>query len=56
MKIDELKKKAAEQAVEYVKSGMVVGLGTGSTTKFAILKIPSPKLFYIMPYYWQRYH
>ena len=39
MKIDELKKKAAEQAVEYVKSGMVVGLGTGSTTKFAIHKI-----------------
>jgi len=39
MKIDELKKKAAEQAVEYVKSGMVVGLGTGSTTKVAILKI-----------------
>jgi ribose 5-phosphate isomerase A len=39
MNIDELKKMAAEQAVEYVESGMVVGLGTGSTTKFAILKI-----------------
>jgi len=37
---DELKKKAAETAVEkYVKNGMVVGLGTGSTTVFAIRKI-----------------
>ncbi len=39
MNKDELKKKAAEKAVEYIKSGMVVGLGTGSTTKFAIEKI-----------------
>jgi ribose 5-phosphate isomerase A len=31
-----LKKKAAERAVEFVKSGMVVGLGTGSTTRFAL--------------------
>ncbi len=31
-----LKKKAAERAVEFVQSGMVVGLGTGSTTGFAI--------------------
>ncbi len=36
---DELKKLAAEEAVKFVKSGMVLGLGTGSTTKFAILKI-----------------
>ena len=36
---DELKKLAAEEAVKSVKSGMVLGLGTGSTTKFAILKI-----------------
>ncbi len=31
-----LKKKAAERAVEFVQSGMVVGLGTGSTTGFAL--------------------
>ena len=31
-----LKKKAAECAVEFVQSGMVVGLGTGSTTGFAL--------------------
>ncbi len=33
---DELKKAAAGKAVEEVKSGMVVGLGTGSTSKFAV--------------------
>jgi ribose 5-phosphate isomerase A len=38
-KQDELKKLAAEKAVKFVESGMVLGLGTGSTTKFAILKI-----------------
>ena len=27
------------QAVEYVKSGMVVGLGTGSTAAFAVARI-----------------
>lgn len=37
--IEELKKAAAEGAVKYVKSGMVVGLGTGSTTYYAIKKI-----------------
>jgi ribose 5-phosphate isomerase A len=31
-----LKKKAAERAVEFVQSDMVVGLGTGSTTGFAL--------------------
>ena len=36
---DELKKQAAHRAVEYVKSGMVLGLGTGSTTAFAIDRI-----------------
>eukprot|EP00898_Chlorokybus_atmophyticus_P004554 jgi/Chlat1/509/Chrsp103S01106 len=36
---DELKKQAADKAVEYVKSGMVVGLGTGSTAAFAVDKI-----------------
>lgn len=34
-----LKKLAAEKAVEYVESGMVLGLGTGSTTSYAIRKI-----------------
>jgi ribose 5-phosphate isomerase A len=34
-----LKKVAAEYAVRYVKSGMAVGLGTGSTAIFAIRKI-----------------
>ncbi len=36
---DELKKQAAHKAVEYAKSGMVLGLGTGSTTAFAIGRI-----------------
>ncbi|MFQ5704311.1 MAG: ribose 5-phosphate isomerase A [Gemmatimonadales bacterium] len=31
-----LKRDAAERAVEFVRPGMVVGLGTGSTTRFAI--------------------
>lgn len=39
MNIDNLKKQAAEKAVEQVQSGMVIGLGTGSTTNFAIKKI-----------------
>jgi ribose 5-phosphate isomerase A len=34
-----LKKAAAEKAVEQVRSGMVLGLGTGSTTQYAIMKI-----------------
>ena len=38
---DELKKQAAWKAVEYVKSGMVVGLGTGSTAAFAVDRIGS---------------
>jgi len=36
---DELKQKAAHRAVEFVESGMVVGLGTGSTTAFAVIRI-----------------
>lgn len=36
---DELKKQAAHRACEYVKSGMVLGLGTGSTTAFAVDRI-----------------
>ena len=36
---DELKKQAAWKAVDYVKSGMVLGLGTGSTAAFAVDRI-----------------
>ncbi|CAB4285611.1 unnamed protein product [Prunus armeniaca] len=36
---DELKKLAADKAVEYVKSGMVLGLGTGSTAAFVVSKL-----------------
>ncbi len=34
-----LKRLAAEKAVDEIKDGMVVGLGTGSTAKFAIEKL-----------------
>jgi ribose 5-phosphate isomerase A len=34
-----LKRQAAEQAVQFVQSGMVVGLGTGSTAIFATRRI-----------------
>jgi len=37
--VEALKKKAAEKAVERVQSGMVLGLGTGSSTKYATMKI-----------------
>ena len=36
---DELKQQAAWKAVEYVKSGMKLGLGTGSTAAFAVDRI-----------------
>jgi ribose 5-phosphate isomerase A len=36
---DELKQQAAAFAVDFVESGMVVGLGTGSTTHFALLRL-----------------
>lgn len=36
---DQLKALAAERAVEFVSSGMVVGLGTGSTAAFAVQRI-----------------
>jgi ribose 5-phosphate isomerase A len=36
---DELKKQAAWKAVDYVKSGMKLGLGTGSTAAFAVDRI-----------------
>jgi ribose 5-phosphate isomerase A len=34
--MSELKRKAAEKAVEFIENGMILGLGTGSTTFFAI--------------------
>jgi len=37
--MEELKKMAAKEAVRKVRDGMVVGLGTGSTAKYAILEI-----------------
>ena len=36
---DQLKMLAANRAVEFVESGMVVGLGTGSTAAFAVERI-----------------
>ena len=39
MSLDTLKKLAAHRAVEFIRSGMVVGLGHGSTTAFAIDKL-----------------
>ncbi len=39
MTIEQQKKIAAEKAVEQIKSGMVLGLGTGSTASYAVIKI-----------------
>lgn len=39
MDIQTLKKQAAERAVEFIESGMIVGLGHGSTAIFAVRKI-----------------
>ena len=39
MEQKELKRIAAEKAVEQIKSGMIIGLGTGSTLTFALKKI-----------------
>ena len=36
---DDLKRLAADKAVEYVKSGMILGLGTGSTTALVVAKL-----------------
>jgi len=38
-KAKKIKKRATEHAVEYVKSGMIVGLGHGSTAAFAVKHI-----------------
>ncbi len=37
--IDDLKRVAAESAVAQVETGMIVGLGTGSTAEFALLAL-----------------
>jgi ribose 5-phosphate isomerase A len=39
MSLENLKAEAAKRAVEFIKNGMCVGLGTGSTAKHAILEI-----------------
>jgi ribose 5-phosphate isomerase A len=39
MQTNKLKQKAAHRAVETIESGMIVGLGTGSTTSFAVTRI-----------------
>ncbi|MBI1936503.1 MAG: ribose 5-phosphate isomerase A [Ignavibacteriales bacterium] len=39
MNSEQLKKLAAEKAVEEIKSGMILGLGTGSTVHFALDEI-----------------
>ena len=36
---DELKQQAAARAVDMIKSGMVIGLGSGSTANFAVQHI-----------------
>ncbi len=38
-RINELKRSAAERAVEFVNSGMILGLGTGSTAVFAMNRL-----------------
>ena len=39
MEKERLKELAAEKAVEEVRSGMILGLGTGSTIYYALLKL-----------------
>ena len=39
MDLENLKQQAAELAVEFIHSGMVIGLGTGSTVYYALLKL-----------------
>jgi ribose 5-phosphate isomerase A len=36
---EELKKLAGEEAVKYIKDGMIVGLGTGSTVEYTLRKL-----------------
>ena len=37
--MERLKQQAAHEAVKQVTSGMVIGLGTGSTAKHAVIRI-----------------
>lgn len=39
LELEHLKEEAAKRAVAYIQSGMRVGLGTGSTSKYAILEL-----------------
>src|SRR5689334_8056289 len=39
MDANQLKQQAAEHAVQYIKSGMIIGLGAGSTAVLALRKI-----------------
>lgn len=39
LNVSQLKKQAAERAVDFVEPGMVIGLGHGSTTAFALRRI-----------------
>jgi ribose 5-phosphate isomerase A len=39
MDISDIKKKAAEYAVQFIESGMIVGLGHGSTAIFAVRRL-----------------
>jgi ribose 5-phosphate isomerase A len=39
MSAEALKEQAAREAIKHVESGMTVGLGTGSTARYAILGI-----------------
>jgi len=41
LEVEELKKIASEKAVDHIKDGMIVGLGTGSTVEYALHKIGS---------------
>ncbi len=43
MNQDEMKKAAAEAALEYVEAGMIVGIGTGSTANYFIDALASVK-------------
>lgn len=44
MNADALKKMAAEAALSYIQPGMVVGVGTGSTTNFFIYALGAAKI------------
>ncbi len=39
MDVEEMKRMAAYEAVKQVKDGMIIGLGTGSTARYAILRL-----------------